>query len=134
MSVLCTGSLYPPPSHFCYRLLRPQGHSAPGRIMSMKNYSYTIWNRTLYHPDCSAMPQPTAQPRSSIRKEMQEICIKIRRHKTKFNFPSPVLINCIIYFHITLVRIRIFYCKVNDIFVRLQKTVFRVLTRCKVVC
>jgi hypothetical protein len=26
-----------PGTHFCYRLSRPQGHSAAGRIMSMKN-------------------------------------------------------------------------------------------------
>ena len=26
-----------PGTHFCYRLSRPQGHSAIGRIMSMKN-------------------------------------------------------------------------------------------------
>ena len=35
-----------PFTHFCYRLSRPQGHSAIGRIMSMKNSSDTIWNRT----------------------------------------------------------------------------------------
>ena len=31
-------------SHFCYRLSQPQGHSATGKIMSMKNISDTIWN------------------------------------------------------------------------------------------
>ena len=31
-----------PGTHFCYRLSRPQGHSAAGRIMSMKNSSDTI--------------------------------------------------------------------------------------------
>ena len=36
-----------PGTHFCQRLLRPQGHSAIGRIMSMKNSSDTIWNRLL---------------------------------------------------------------------------------------
>ena len=34
-----------PGTHFCYRLSRPQGHSAIGR-MSMKNSNDTIGNRT----------------------------------------------------------------------------------------
>ena len=41
MSALHTGRLYPlgniPVTHFCYRLSRPQGHSADGKIMSIKN-------------------------------------------------------------------------------------------------
>ena len=35
-----------PGTHFCSRLRRPQGHSAIGRIISMKNSNDTIWNRT----------------------------------------------------------------------------------------
>ena len=35
-----------PGTHFCQRLSRPQGHSAIGRIMSLKNSSDTIGNRT----------------------------------------------------------------------------------------
>jgi len=31
-----------PGTHFCQRLSRPQGHSAIGRIMSMKNSNETI--------------------------------------------------------------------------------------------
>ena len=42
-----------PGTHFCQRLSRPQGHSAIGRIMSMKNYKDTIWNRTSDLPICS---------------------------------------------------------------------------------
>jgi hypothetical protein len=34
-----------PGTHFCYRLSRPQGHSAIGGIISMKNSIDTIWNR-----------------------------------------------------------------------------------------
>jgi hypothetical protein len=47
-----------PGTHFCNRLSRPQGHSAAGRIMSMKNSNDTIgkWPRDL--PVCSAVPQP----------------------------------------------------------------------------
>jgi len=32
-----------PGTHFCYRPSQPQGHSAIGRIMSMKNSHDTIW-------------------------------------------------------------------------------------------
>jgi len=33
-------------THFCQKLSRPQGHSATGRIMSLKNSNETIGNRT----------------------------------------------------------------------------------------
>jgi len=42
-----------PGTHFCYKLSRPQGHSAIGTIMSMKNTNDTIWNRTSDPPICS---------------------------------------------------------------------------------
>jgi len=42
-----------PGIHFCYRVSRPEDHSAIGRIMSMKNSSDTIWNRTSDLPICS---------------------------------------------------------------------------------
>jgi hypothetical protein len=45
-----------PGTHFCYRLSRPQGHSAIGRIMSMKNSNDTIWNRISDLPICSTVP------------------------------------------------------------------------------
>ena len=66
LSALGTGRLYPPGNipgtHFCWRLSQPQGHSAAGRIMSMKNSNDTIGNRTRDLPTCSAVPQPTAPP------------------------------------------------------------------------
>jgi hypothetical protein len=50
LSALRTGRLYPPGNipgtHFCYRLSRPQGRSAAGRIMSTKNSNDIIGNRT----------------------------------------------------------------------------------------
>ena len=68
LSALGTGRLYPSGNisgiHFCYRLSRPQGYSAAGRIMSMKYYSDTIGNRTRDLPTCSAVPQPTAPQRA----------------------------------------------------------------------
>jgi hypothetical protein len=47
-----------PGTHFCLRLSQPQGHSAVGRIMSMKNSNDTIGNRSRELPGCSAVPQP----------------------------------------------------------------------------
>ena len=69
LSALRTGRLYSPGNipgtNFCYRLSRPQGHSAAGRIVSMKNSKDTIGNRTRDLPTCSAVPQPTALLRAS---------------------------------------------------------------------
>jgi len=69
LSALRIGRLYPlaniPGTHFCYRLSQPQGHSAAGRIMSMKNSNDTIGNRTRDLPGCSSVPQPTAPPRAT---------------------------------------------------------------------
>jgi len=56
-----------PGTHFCWRLSQLQGHSAAGRIMSMKNFNDTIGNRTRHLPACSAVPQPTAPPRAPQR-------------------------------------------------------------------
>jgi len=47
-----------PGTHFCSRLSRPQGHGAIRRIMSMKNSSDTICNRTGDIPICSTAPEP----------------------------------------------------------------------------
>jgi len=52
-----------PGTHFVWSLSRPQGHSAAGRIMSMKKFNDTIRDRTRDIPACSAVPQPTAPPR-----------------------------------------------------------------------
>jgi hypothetical protein len=70
LSALGTGRVYPPGNipgtHFCYRLSRPQGHSATERIMSMKNTNYTIGNRTRDLPACGAVSQPTAPSRPPL--------------------------------------------------------------------
>ena len=55
-----------PGAHFCQRLSQPQSYSAVGRIMSMKNFNYTILNRTRDLPACSALPQPTAPRRTPV--------------------------------------------------------------------
>ena len=72
LSALRTGRLYPPGTipgtHFCRGLIRPHGHSAAGRIMSMKNSSDIIGNRTHHLPVCRAVPAPprAAAPRHQI--------------------------------------------------------------------
>jgi hypothetical protein len=45
-----------PGTHFFYSLGQPQGHSATGRIMSLKNSNDTIGNRTRDLPVCSVVP------------------------------------------------------------------------------
>ena len=45
-----------PGTHFCKRLSQPQGHSATGRIMSLKNSNDTIGNRTRDLSICSVVP------------------------------------------------------------------------------
>jgi hypothetical protein len=69
LSALPTGRLYLPPipgdndaTHLCYRLSRPQGHSAAGRIRLMKTPNDPIGNRNCEVPSCSAVPQPPAPP------------------------------------------------------------------------
>ena len=66
LSALRTGRLYPsgntPVTHFCQSLSQSQGHSAAGRIISMKNSNDTIGNRTRDLPACSVVPKPTAPP------------------------------------------------------------------------
>ena len=53
-----------PGTHLYYRLSQPQGHNAAGRIMSVKNSSDTIGNRTRELPAGSVVPQTSAPPRA----------------------------------------------------------------------
>ena len=66
LSALRTGRLYDPGNipgtHLCYRLSRPQGHNAAGRIILIKISNEIVWNRTRDLPACCAVPQPTASP------------------------------------------------------------------------
>ena len=43
-------------THFSWRVSRPQGHSATGRIMSLKNSNDNIGNRARDLPVCSVVP------------------------------------------------------------------------------
>ena len=51
-----------PGTHFCWRLIVPQGHSAAGMVISMKNSNDTIGNRTRDLPACGVVPKPTVPP------------------------------------------------------------------------
>jgi hypothetical protein len=53
-----------PGTHFCYRLRRPQGHSAAGRIRSIEKSNDFIRNRTRDLPACGIVPQPTTLSRA----------------------------------------------------------------------
>jgi len=67
-SALRTGRLYPPRNipgtHICWRLSQLRGHSAAGRIMSMKNSNDTNGNRTCDLRACCAVLLPTAPRRA----------------------------------------------------------------------
>ena len=51
-----------PGTYYCYRLSQCQAHSVAGRIMSTKNSSDTLANKTHDLPACSSVPQPTMPP------------------------------------------------------------------------
>jgi hypothetical protein len=54
-----------PGTHLFLSLIRPQGHSAPGRITSIKNFQWHYRTRDL--PTCSAVPQPVALRRAPLQ-------------------------------------------------------------------
>jgi hypothetical protein len=67
LSALCTGYLYSPGNiPGIPRLSQPKGHSAAGRIMSLKNSCDTLGNQTHNLPACSAVPQPTVPPHTPL--------------------------------------------------------------------
>jgi len=63
---------------------QPQGHSAIGRIMSMKNSNDTIENRARDLPACRAETQPTAPPRVAVEQLVELVVHKVRLRIEKF--------------------------------------------------
>jgi hypothetical protein len=55
-----------PGTHFCWRLSRPQGYNAAGRVRSIKKSNDHIGNQTRDLPACSIVLQPTTLPRSPL--------------------------------------------------------------------
>ena len=68
LSVLRNGRLYAP------SLRRASWHSAAGTVMSMKNSSDAIGNRTSDFPAFTALLQPTAPPWASVNMEGLNKC------------------------------------------------------------
>jgi hypothetical protein len=68
LSALRAGSTFTPRkfpgTHFCSGLSRTQGHSAAGRLRSIKKYNDFIGNRTRGLPACGIVPQPTTLQRA----------------------------------------------------------------------
>jgi hypothetical protein len=55
-------------THFYYRLSKPQGRGAVGRLRPSEKSSDLIGNRTHDHPACSIALQPTTPHRDPLRK------------------------------------------------------------------
>jgi hypothetical protein len=70
LSALRAGRSLPPRkfpgTHFCYRLSRPHGHSAAGRIRSIEKCNDLIGIRKRDLPARSIVPQPTTLPCASV--------------------------------------------------------------------
>jgi hypothetical protein len=110
---LRTGRIYPQEIFLVLlsvkRLSRPQGHSAAGRIMSVKNYSDTIGNRSRDLPVCSAVPQP---PRHRVPPESIKVHEKIRMpYRIPFGSQSTaVYTKCYTIYKIELYVLYNLYC------------------------
>jgi hypothetical protein len=100
LSTLRTGRLYPSGNisgtNFCERLSQPQGHTAAGRIMSIKNTNETIGNRTHDLPACSAVPQPRAPPRGKTISIAYSECVSVgMRHLVICRLPGSAILHII---------------------------------------
>jgi hypothetical protein len=82
-------------THLCWRLSQTQGHSATGRIMSMKNSSDTFGNRTRDLPACSAVPQPTALPRTPIHPIVRNNNFPLSAYNNINNNNDNIIISCL---------------------------------------
>jgi hypothetical protein len=80
----CNGAVLPLPLPYFYsRLGRPQGHSATGTVISMKNSSDTIGSRTR-HLTSSLVPQPTGRPRVTLIERLVNVsCSKLQETEVR---------------------------------------------------
>jgi hypothetical protein len=80
LSTLRAGRALPPSNlpgtHFCYRLSRPQGHSAAGRIRLIEKI-HLIGIRTRDLPACGILPQPTTLPRAPKNVMVEKVKEKV---------------------------------------------------------
>ena len=106
-----------PGTHFCSRLIRRQGRSAIGRVMSMKNSNDTIWNRTSDRPISSTAPQPLCHRGPPIKRKTSPKCSVVNydnsyqeseltiRSKPPFNLVSrPILFFIFSLFFLNMVK------------------------------
>ena len=72
-----------PGTHFYWRLSRSQGHSAIGKIMSMKNSNDAIWNRTsdlpiyAYETDCDPVDTDIIYPLKKLKLITDNLCFSV---------------------------------------------------------
>jgi hypothetical protein len=105
-------------------LSRPQGHSATGRIMSMKKSNDTTGNRTRDLPACRAVLQPTAPPRAPLCKcDSWQVKGDIYLQPTALEF--SILQEKIIFYYF-----RIFFCTNKGLCPVCVDTVHFFLWRC----
>jgi hypothetical protein len=100
LSALRTGRLYCPGNipgtHFCQRLNRPQGHSAAGKITSMKNYKQKGFASILSHLRLHLPVSPflhVSSPKPSIYFYSPYTCYMLRPSHCPL-FHHPINIPC----------------------------------------
>jgi hypothetical protein len=85
-----------PVTHFCWRLSRPQGHIAAGRIRRIKKSS-DIVNPTRDLLACSIVPQPTTLLHAHIIDEVyMEICVYFEKERKLDNLHKISHVPCLI--------------------------------------
>jgi hypothetical protein len=99
LSARRTGRLYPlgniSGTYLCWRLSRPQDHSAAGMIMLMINPSDTNGNRTLDLPVCGTVPQTTAPQRAPAQSGISVFITNC----TRMNISQLESVKCLINNH-----------------------------------
>jgi hypothetical protein len=122
-------------TQFCWRLSRPQGHSAIGRIMSMKNSNDTICNRTSDLPSCSQYLNHCATisghiyegrlaPKNQNNSENNSIPL---RHHSEINTPAQKNANFNIYYGSIKICVLLCWCVGFRVMAKWDTLVFRIV-------